>query len=351
MHQILTIVLGFLPLLNRYAITTPRSTTNYAVALFGFLWPFQIFDFHVLDPVVFRCYLPTMDDLKNKVKGAYFGLFVGDALGTTLEFKDRDTYEHITDMVGGGPFNLQPGEWTDDGSMAMALATTLAEHGMDRIELLKNFTRWYKQGKFSVNGRCFDIGSTTQKALRKFIDSQGLDPNPASTDFMDSGNGGIMRLAPVVVYATTLFECGELAVEQSSVTHDSMYCRTWARMLGELLWKLSQNNTLAELDGIYEPDLEKKARRDISSSGYVLDTYEAAVWSALQTSSFKEALLLAVNLGDDADTVGAVTGQIAGAMYGYDAIPQEWLDKIAMKPELDELFDKMWQRRIEDTLE
>jgi len=290
----------------------------------------------------------------------FFGLAVGDALGTTLEFRDRDTYEHITDMVGGGPFNLQPGEWTDDTSMALALAQTLIDHGedgwdkLDKIELLKNFTRWYRKGEFSHRGHCFDIGTTTAQAITKFIKSQGTDDDPASDDPFSSGNGAIMRLAPVVVWAVAhpapsesgLPEHGirdyamHLANEQSMTTHKSTECLRLARIMARnIVYAVNDNpkEILLTMSGVPMP----ASRDEVKSTGYVTDTWQAANWCIANTDNFRDALLLAVNLGDDADTVGAVTGQLAGAMYGYDAIPTEWVDVLAWKPKLEELFNQL----------
>ncbi len=306
-----------------------------------------------------------MDEaVRNRLKGMFFGLAVGDALGATLEFKDRDTYDHITGMVGGGPFNLQPGEWTDDTSMALALAQTLIDHGedgwdkLDKIELLKNFTRWYKYGEFSHRDHCFDIGNTTQQAIKTFIDSQGTDDDPASDDPFASGNGAIMRLAPVVVWAYAHPPLNHgidpeprpdprgfsmvLAEQQSETTHKSTECLRLARIMARNLSWFVDNPTqkiksIAHMSGLPVP----ASRDEVKSSGYVRDTWQAAWWCALRTDNFRDALLLAVNLGDDADTVGAVTGQVAGAMYGYDAIPTEWLDVLAWKPRLEEVFDQL----------
>lgn len=280
---------------------------------------------------------------KDKAKGAFFGLAIGDAIGTTVEFKERDTYEPVTDMVGGGVFRLQPGEWTDDTSMALALAQTLVDHGMNKIELLKNFTRWYRMGEFSHNGKCFDIGNTTRKALEKFIKSEGTDDSPASIDSFDSGNGGIMRLAPAVLYARSEDEAIAYAIDQSAVTHASPDCMKYTSELGHLLWRNISDNfnddnksALKKMINVLFP-----TRDNVKSSGYVEDTYFAAMWSFVNTDNFRDAILLATNLGDDADTVAAVTGQIAGAYYGYSGIPEEWIAKLAWKERIEELTDKL----------
>lgn len=308
----------------------------------------------------------------NRLKGMFFGLFVGDALGTTLEFKWRDEYKHITDMVGGGPFNLQPGEWTDDSSMALALGQTLIDHGFSngegegdeiydhfKIELLKNFVRWYRIGEFSHNGRCFDIGTTTRIALDKFIKSKGTDPRPASTDPFAAGNGGIMRLAPAVVWAFSNLPDAYLtnntpdpvrnyamnvAHHQSETTHASKECLRIARIMArDLCWLAGGNQWEIVRRHLGTPIPER--RDDVQSDGFVLHTWQASCWAMEQTDNFREALLLAVNLGDDADTVGAVTGQLAGALYGYDAIPKEWLEVLAWRVQLEEMFDKLCIKR------
>lgn len=260
--------------------------------------------------------------------GILLGLAVGDALGTPLEFKERDAYPPITTMRGGGPFNLAPGEWTDDTSMALALAQTLIDHGQNTIELLQNFTRWYINGDFSHNDKCFDIGATTASALRKFIKSDGTDDSPASSHFMDSGNGGIMRLAPIVIYASSHNEAVTLAEWQSHSTHASDLCIEYAKKLASDLWRLLDGEKPELVCDTYST-LQQTARNEISSSGFVVDTYNAAWWAIANTTTFTDALLLAVNLADDSDTVGAVTGQLAAAIYGADSIPTEWVDVLA----------------------
>lgn len=278
---------------------------------------------------------------KDKAKGAFFGLAVGDALGTTLEFKTRDTYEHLTDMVGGGPFKLAPGEWTDDTSMALALAQALVDYGMNQVEILKNFRAWRENGKFSHNNRCFDIGNTTSAAIRRFAESNETEPVCGSGHFMDSGNGGIMRLAPAVLFANNDDEATRFAVMQSETTHSSEDCIAYAEILGLSLWQMINDEDIRKDDLTIMINKMLPDRINVSSSGYVKDTYLASIWAFCNTDNFKDAVLLAVNLGDDADTVGAVTGQIAGAYYGYSSIPTEWLYKLAWHNKIDELCEKL----------
>ena len=318
------------------------------------------------------------DEDRDRLKGMFFGLPVGDALGTAVEFKDRDTFEPVTGMRGGGAFNLQVGEWTDDTSMALALGQTLIDHGMNRIELLKNFTRWYKYGKFSHNGRCFDIGNTTRTALDNFIRSQGTEENPASTDEWDSGNGGIMRLAPAVVWAWYNYpldwQIGDdidmrydpkarpphpmptgqriqnysmhAANWQSEATHASPECLRIARIMARQLAYAVAGNEWWVVERMWGTQIPQE-RINVESDGYVTHTWQAAGWAMNQADNFRDVLLTAVNLGDDADTVGAVTGQVAGAIYGYKAIPEEWLEVLAWRDQLEEMFEKLCVRREE----
>lgn len=259
---------------------------------------------------------------KNRAYGCMIGLAVGDAVGTTLEFKERDTYAPITDMIGGGPFRLKPGEWTDDTSMALALADALVHHGMDQIEILKNFVSWFREGKFSHNGRCFDIGTTTRIALGRFESSKGTNPVCGDTDHLASGNGGIMRLAPAVIFANSESQAQDFGELQSVTTHASPDCVYYAREMSMLLWNLLDGKKVTI-------DSNHTERDQVKSTGYVAHTYDAACWAVSNTDNFRDAILLAANLGDDADTVAAVAGQIAGAKYGLSGIPDEWVGKLA----------------------
>lgn len=318
----------------------------------------------------------------NRAKGCLMGLAVGDAVGTTLEFKERD-YENITDMVGGGPFQLDPGQWTDDTSMALCLGYALLEdHDINDVRQsltwseaqLANYVDWYKNGYCSSNGHCFDIGGTTRIALQNFI-RDGLLRN--NDHFLDSGNGSLMRLAPIPIYYnaksvedfTTLVYAADLS---SSTTHASELCRQSCIAFSVLLNRAI--NGPIEMDGI-EPDMlankikllkfapalwenmvtnnlvldimngsyQNKTRDQISSSGYVIDSLEAALWAFWNTDNFRDAILLAANLGDDADTVAAITGQIAGAFYGLDGIPDDWVQKIAKKDKILKLAEVLYE--------
>ncbi|MQW94101.1 ADP-ribosylglycohydrolase family protein [Sinorhizobium fredii] len=278
---------------------------------------------------------------KDRAIGALVGLAVGDAVGTTLEFKSRDSYEHLTDMVGGGPFGLAPGEWTDDTSMALCLADSLiANDGkIDQADLLERFVRWWRLGENSHSGRCFDIGNTTTRALEAYRQSGSLVNNAEENR---QANGSIMRLAPAVIAAKAKTDAQVLAVLQGETTHAAPEPKMACSVMAGVLWD-------AILTGFVPPyvsRLGQTPRALVSSSGHVWRTFDAACWAVASTLTFKDAVLAAANLGDDADTVAAVAGQIAGAIYGYGAIPQDWRDKLAWHDSIVTRAEELWAIRV-----
>lgn len=305
----------------------------------------------------------------DRARGALLGLAAGDALGTTLEFKRPGTFTPLTDMVGGGPFGLAAGQWTDDTSMALCLAESLIEcGGFDPRDQQQRYLRWYRDGYYSATGECFDIGVTTQRALRAF-DSTG-EPFSGPTEPNAAGNGSIMRLAPVpVAYANDPAEALRLAGESSRTTHGAAECVAACRFLSGLIVGALHGVGKAELLAPhYSPvpgswDDEPLAGRIamvaagsfteneppvIRGGGYVVDSLEAALWAFATTTTFEEGALAAVNLGDDADTTGAVYGQLAGAFYGAAAIPTHWLDKLAMRDVIERLADGLLSVHVVD---
>lgn len=270
---------------------------------------------------------------QDTARGMLLGLAIGDAVGTTVEFSARGTFAPLTDMIGGGPFELQPGQWTDDTAMAICLAHSLTEKAAwDPVDCMNRFENWRNFGYASCTGTCFDIGIATAQALDRF--RANGDPYAGSSDPDTSGNGGIMRLAPAVLAARDLASAHALAVAQSRTTHASAQCLEYAQLFGELLFT-------GDLDAAqHAPDAKAEAN-EIHSTGYVVHTYQAAVWAVRKTGSFREAVLLAANLGDDADTVAAVTGQIAGRIYGLAGIPREWVARVAWSDELIGLADTL----------
>jgi ADP-ribosylglycohydrolase len=288
--------------------------------------------------------------LQSKFRGALLGLAVGDAVGTTLEFKSPGSFTKIEDMVGGGPFRLAVGEWTDDTSMALCLAESLIEkRGFDPIDQLERYTRWANHGHLSSNGRVFDIGSTVQTALAKFTRTH--EPFCGSSDPWSAGNGSLMRLAPVpLFYVERPQEAIERSGESSRTTHGAASAIDACRYLGGLIvgavlgvtkddllsdryspvqgyWQT--NGLVREIDEIATGSFKRLKPPQIKGTGYVVKCLEAALWAFYSSDSFRDGCLLAINLGDDADTTGAVYGQIAGAYYGEDGIPEDWRRKLA----------------------
>lgn len=284
---------------------------------------------------------PLDDAPFDRAVGALLGLAVGDAVGTTVEFKRRGSFPPVTDMVGGGPFGLKPGEWTDDTSMALCLADSLvATKGeLDPADLMRRFVGWWRRGENSVTGRCFDIGNATQAALRRFEETG--ESLAGSDDEHSAGNGSIMRLAPAALVALTdENRAAATARLQSETTHAAAECLDASEWLARVLVRaiggageaaLSTPFAHGSVAEIARGAWRRKEAADILSSGYVIHTLDASIWAVGTSASFEESVLKAVNLGDDADSVGAVTGQIAGAIWGRSAIPGSWLGRLAWR--------------------
>lgn len=290
----------------------------------------------------------TVSAIRDRALGALVGLAVGDAIGTTVEFRERGSFERLTDMVGGGPFGLRAGEWTDDTSMSLCLADSLlACDGLDERDLLERFVRWWKQGENAVTGSCFDIGNVTSEALGRF--RQTGDIYAGSTDPMTAGNGSLMRLAPVVLrFWNDPERLRDAARRQSYVTHGASEAVEANEAFGAILAAAIQGKPLsailgasrqsskAKVQAILNGSWSGKGRDEVQSSGYVIHSLEAALWSFASSGSFEETVLKAANLGDDSDTTAAIAGQLAGAFYGLSGIPEGWRERLA------------WGDRIED---
>jgi ADP-ribosylglycohydrolase len=284
--------------------------------------------------------------MNDRRRGALIGLAVGDALGAAVEFRSPGSFAPVTGYRSGGPHGLMAGEWTDDTSMALALADSMASAGWDVNDQARRYVEWWQTGKYSVNGRCFDIGITTRDALSRFV--AGKDAL-ASGDASEraSGNGSIMRLAPAPVahadfYPDHVEVLARLADESSLPTHACEQCRSACRYLATVLAALVRGE---DRTAIQSPDwrplrllndtrplypliqevahgsFRHKQPPAIEGSGWVVKSLEASLWAFHDADSFEEAILRAVNLGDDADTTGAVCGQLAGAFWGESNIP------------------------------
>ncbi|WP_049792747.1 ADP-ribosylglycohydrolase family protein [Pseudomonas fulva] len=289
-------------------------------------------------------------NLQNRYVGCLLGLACGDAVGTTLEFSSRETLRPITDMVGGGPFALAPGQWTDDTSMALCLAESLlSRNGFDARDQMTRYLNWWHWGYWSATGQCFDIGTTVRQALMSFQESG--EPFAGSIDPQAAGNGSIMRLAPVILfYYPDLTSMAWAAKQSSRTTHGAPEaiesCQLLAEVVSRALAGHRKDEVLSLSPGQYrEPAIKDlasgsfkhKHRDQIRGTGYCIASLEAALWCFWSTDSFEAAVLQAANLGDDADTTAAIVGQIAGAFYAKPGIPSRWLEKLHLGSEIESI--------------
>jgi len=304
-----------------------------------------------------------MTRARDRFRGALFGLACGDALGTSVEFRPRGSFTPLEDMVGQGAFRLRPGDWTDDMSMALCLARSLVETGrFDARDQMQRYVRWWREGYLSSTGSCFDIGNTVRAALMRF--EKTGDPFSGSQHPDSAGNGSLMRLAPVpMFFAPDAARAIRYSAESSRTTHGSVEavdaCRLFAAILICALTGADRDAVLAagcELPASERPlapaiaaiargDYQAKSEDEIEGSGYVVKSLEAALWSFATTTSYRDAVLRAANLGDDADTTAAICGQIAGAFYGEPAIPADWRAKLAMRDMIEETADALCDAR------
>ncbi|MEX5557049.1 ADP-ribosylglycohydrolase family protein [Pseudomonas rhodesiae] len=293
--------------------------------------------------------------LKDRYRGSLLGLACGDAVGTTLEFKRRGSFAPITDMVGGGPFNLKPGQWTDDTSMALCLAESLLhKDGFDARDQMARYLNWWQWGYLSSTGDCFDIGMTVREALTLFQNTG--DPFAGSTDPYSAGNGSMMRLAPVVLfYYPDLQNVRTFSADSSRTTHAAQEaidcCLVLAQAICNALGGASKAKVLQltevplmtpKVKAIAAGEYRDKPGAEIVGSGYSVASLEAALWCFHHTDSYADAVLAAANLGDDADTTAAIVGQLAGAYYGLTAIPSEWLGRLWMADEIQAMADGLF---------
>lgn len=313
--------------------------------------------------------------MTNVYRDGMYGLIVADALGVPVEFTPRvdRKADPVTGMRAYGTHHQPAGTWSDDSSMALAtLASIVEKKEIDYADIMERFLQWYLHGQYTPFDKVFDIGNATVKALVRY--GRGTAPLEAGgTSDWDNGNGSLMRILPVCLYlynkqktvCTSEDESIYVIHNVSALTHahlrSQMACGIYYFMVkavtekeGSLIERLqygidaayryyrrdlSNNRELANYDRLSDLDSFKLLPdTQIKSSGYVVDTLEASVWCLITTNSYEEAVLKAVNLGDDTDTVGAVTGGLAGLFYGYDQIPSEWISVIQKKDFIDSLL-------------
>lgn len=305
------------------------------------------------------------------IKDTLFGLAVGDALGVPVEFKSREEISRhpVTDMVGYGTYNLPPGTWSDDSSLAFCLAEALTQD-FDITIIAGKFEEWLYKGYWTPYGKVFDVGITTQKS----IENLKKVPRPdlaGSFSEQENGNGSLMRILPLLYYIKDkpVAERYQLTKAVSSITHGHdhaviacFYYLEFARGLVNVKDKLSvyrnlqkhipdylppfasKESSLRVFDRLLKGDIRELPEKDIKSSGYVLHTLEASIWCVMTTETYREAVLKAVNLGKDTDTTGAVTGGLAGLLYGFENIPANWVAQLARRDDISDLVNRLTER-------
>ncbi len=316
--------------------------------------------------------------IKNIWLDGIMGVVVGDALGCPVQFMSRSEIEKrgpVTEMEGYGTYNMPEGTWTDDSSMTLALLASLNEKGtVDLEDIMKRFANWLVDGEYTPFGQSFDMGGGTMAAITGYLRDNDIATCGGST-VRDNGNGALMRILPACLFAYMIDKSDDEAIKSihdvSGLTHNHLrskiacglyyFCmRSILDNCDNLIERLQKG--LDEGFKYYEQDIKNrvelayygrlrvlkdfstKTEDDIKSSGYVVDTLEAAIWSLITTKSFKECELKAVNLGDDTDTVAAIAGGLAGLYYGYNEIPKDWLSVIKRREWIEEICQKATNR-------
>lgn len=303
------------------------------------------------------------DRFFSRVSGALFGVCVGDALGLPVQFLSREEVRRdpVTGMRGHGTFGLPQGTWSDDSSLTFCLAESLCD-GYDIDDIAARFVRWYRDGYWTPFGRAFDIGNSTSSAMRRLL--RGEDPKSSGdTDEMSNGNGSLMRSIPLAFHTASLDIDTRFRIvhEVSAITHAhpraiaacGIYIQIAVHLLGganpsqavdeakktvkSVYKKEPFKGELTHFSRILERDISHLSENDIRSGGYAVHSLEAALWCLLNEDSCASTILRAVNLGEDTDTTGAVAGGLAGLYYGYESIPNEWIDALARKKDILDL--------------
>ena len=291
----------------------------------------------------------------GKFYDAIMGLVVGDALGVPFEFRQRDTFK-ATDMIGFGTYNQPPGTWSDDSSMTIATIESLErKKKINPYDIMCNFRDWMFLGKFTPDGYVFDVGNTTRMSIHRFVNGANYLRCGGYAEF-DNGNGSLMRILPLAFLNCRLEDVARV----SSLTHGNLIsiqaCEIYvwiAKMLidGKGIREAIAHRVRPEYY-LHEnfarlKALERLTRDEIKSTGFVVDTLEAALWCLLKADSYSEAVLMAVNLGGDTDTTAAVAGGLAGIIYGVGGekgIPEVWIDQIAKHEIIEGLCESFEDR-------
>lgn len=302
----------------------------------------------------------TDPNFLDRAYGMLLGLACGDAVGAAVEFKTRGSFPPVTDMTGGGKFQVAPGEWTDDTSMALCLADSLlACNGFDAADQMARYKRWIDSGYRSCKAHPIGIGKTVLQALMRY--QRCGEAFCGSSDPRSAGNGALMRLAPIpLFYANDIALTRHFAIESSRTTHAAPECLAASELFAELLhFALHGNLTPGEplpvtskstwpesIQALAAGSFRSKSYEELRGSGYVVESLEAALWCWDRGENYKSAILLAVNLGDDADTTAAICGQLAGATHGLSNIPTEWRDKLVSYEEMHDIAGQLAGYRV-----
>ena len=298
-----------------------------------------------------------------KIKSVMLGHAVGDALGVPVEFSSRAELEKnpVADMRGFGTYNVPAGSWSDDTSMSLATLDVLCRKNWRWEYVMNNFSAWLSGGKYTPTGETFDVGRTCREAIMHYSNGRASATGCGKTDEYSNGNGSLMRIHPFVLYAHVnrmpFFEWLEFIKTASSLTHahecSKLGCLIYAFVLIHLLGDpnkdsialglrraechLREFSEIKRYKRLWSSDFAKLPVSEIKSSGYVVDTLEAALWCVLTTDNYRDCVLKAVNLGGDTDTVAAIAGGLAGILYGYDSIQKEWLDTLKRREYIDNM--------------
>lgn len=326
----------------------------------------------------------------KKIKAVMLGHAVGDALGVPVEFYSRDELKEnpVTNMQGFGTYPMPKGAWSDDTSMGLATLDSLSNGAINYDEIMFNFGKWYYKDEYTPTGEMFDVGNTCSFAIDNYFthkkpwDKCGLDGERSN------GNGSIMRIHPFVLFAVAKgynnAQLSGIVKNGSSLTHAHKRaisgCIIYAHILKALLETPNKLSVYKGVDiareqinfnmnrmfggtmmdamylmemthyyNVFSHRIHTMKKDKIKSTGYVVDTLEAAIWCLMNTNSYKDCVLTAVNLGGDTDTIAAIAGGLAGALYGYESIPREWLDTLIKREYIEEMCERAsnsWEKPI-----
>ncbi|MEI0540344.1 ADP-ribosylglycohydrolase family protein [Brachyspira pulli] len=311
--------------------------------------------------------------LENKLKSAILGLAVGDALGVPYEFISKDIIKNnpCKDMIGYGTHNKKAGTWSDDTSLTLCLLDNLNSKNINYNDIMYSFALWYDKGHYTTDGDTFDIGITTRDAIDNYKSGKNPIKCGLSNEY-SNGNGSLMRILPIAFYIKKYFdgklfenrEVINIIYNVSSLTHSHkrsliacvIYTAIALNLINDMKIEEAINKALKDsfnyyknekeinnYKRIFESDFKKLNDTKIKSSGYVVHTLEASIWILLNTSNYKDAVLKAVNFGDDTDTTAAVTGGLAGLYYGVDNIPSKWIDTLVNKELIINICSKFFK--------